>query len=142
VIKVSSESSVNGSLNFPDMTALLDVIFILLVFLLLTANAVPTALEVALPADELGEAEVLDTPDSVTVTVFADKGHWGLESEEFQNWAAFESALDEMIAKEKPPEIILAGDKDVPLEKLLKLFSWLQGHGLNAAQILMRNPAD
>jgi len=98
--------------------------------------------EVALPADELGEAEVLDTPESLTVTVFADKGRWGIESREFQNWAAFEAALEARISQEKPPEIILAGDRDVALEKLLKLFSWLQGHELNAAQILMRSPAD
>ncbi len=160
---------------FPDMTALLDVIFILLVFLLLTANVAPRALEVSLPVD--GNAALMDAAErrSLTITLFAEGDKWGLEKETFSNWQAFEFAFAARLADEggaaveprstsdkstpdktapeqtgvgkavieqvgpekKAPEIIVAGDRAAPLAKVIKLFSWLQKHELEAAQLLV-----
>lgn len=150
MISVSHESASNAGIGFPDMTALLDVIFILLVFLLLTANTAPAALEVALPTDESGQAESVTDDEYITITLFDDgdindigadsvgSDRWGIEQEEFDDWNQFTAALESKVEAAQNPEIILAGDKGVSLEKVLKLFSWLQSHNLDAAQVLMR----
>ncbi|WP_423894315.1 biopolymer transporter ExbD [Candidatus Pelagadaptatus aseana] len=123
------------------MTALLDVIFILLVFLLLTANTVPEALEVSLPADSEGQAQSLMVDQQVSVTLFKENDKWGLADTEYSGWHGFESALLQKIqalkSADKQPEIIISGDKNASLEKTLKLFAWLQKHDLSAAHIVM-----
>ena len=127
--------------GFPDMTALLDVIFILLVFLLLTANTVPEVLEVTLPQDSEAQAQSIVMDKQITVALLADGDRWGVGSVEYASWNEFERALLSKIASTQEPEIIMSGDKDVSLEKTLKLFSWLQKHNLTAAQIMM-SPSD
>ncbi len=140
VLKSSTQSQASV---LPDMTALLDVIFILLVFLLLTANAVPKVLPVDLPEKGKQNAQALEVDEHVSVTLFAEKNRWGLDGDEYVNWLVFEVALSEKIKTlqdlNKEPQIIIAGDKQAPLEKVLQLFSWLQGKHLSAAQVMM-NP--
>lgn len=136
MISVSSAGDARAS-AFPDMTALLDVIFILLVFLLLTANTAPEALEVALPEDSEAQAQSVVVDQQITVTLFAEVDRWGIGSKEYNDWFIFEGALREKVASIKDPEIILSGDRQVSLEKTLKLFAWLKKNNLSAAQILM-----
>ncbi len=128
---------------FPDMTALLDVIFILLVFLLLTANAVPKVLPVSLPSKGKAQAQPLNLSDHVSINIFSDASRWGLNGEEYLDWISFEDAMaatvDGLSKNEIEPQIIIAGDKQASLEKTLRLLSWLQGKDLSAAQVMM-NP--
>ena len=123
----------------PDLTALLDVIFILLVFLLLTANAVPKALKVALPTDELGQSEAVKVNNPITITLFLQPQKWGLQQQTFNDWPTFEQALLAQVAASDKPQILLVGDKNTSLQKLLQMFGWLQSQELSAAQI-MRQP--
>ncbi len=139
-LKPSSQSQLSV---LPDMTALLDVIFILLVFLLLTANAVPKVLPVDLPDKGKSNAQALNLDEPISITLFAEENRWGLDGDEYVNWLVFEVALSEKIrvlqSLNKEPQIIIAGDKQAALEKVLQLFSWLQGKHLSAAQVMM-NP--
>lgn len=125
----------------PDMTALLDVIFILLVFLLLTANAAPKALKVALPQDDQGVAQTIEADNQITVTIFPDGQRWGLQKRKFESWKAFEQALLAQVNAQQEPQIVVVGDKNTSLEKLLKLFTWLQSHHLTAAHMMMSRQA-
>jgi len=52
----------------PDLTPLLDVMFMLIVFFLLTANAVPYALDVNLPQDDEAVTQAVEDPDMLSVT--------------------------------------------------------------------------
>jgi biopolymer transport protein ExbD len=145
MINVGPSAHSSSNLVFPDMTALLDVIFILLVFLLLTANVAPRALEVSLPEEGSESSKPLDVKDPITITLFDDGNHWALDKKEYRNWITFETALADKVASIKQsgqdPQVVLAGDKDVSLEQLLKLFSWLQRHDLKATQVLMHADA-
>ena len=136
MISVSSQTPAASS-GFPDMTALLDVIFILLVFLLLTANTVPEVLQVELPEDSEAQAQSLLVDQQIAVTLFAETDRWGVGDTEYHHWHAFEAALMARVRAAEQPEIVISGDRDVSLEKTLKLFSWLQKHNLAAAQIMM-----
>ncbi len=140
MIGVKNNAS-KSSFFVPDMTALLDVIFILLVFLLLTANTVPKVLQVDLPQKGKSQAVALELSNQISITLFSEDNRWGLDSEEYVNWLVFEIALNEKIrtlkSAQKEPQIIIAGDKQAPLGKVMQLFSWLQGNDLSVAQVMM-----
>ncbi len=137
MIRASEAENNSVGKIFPDMTALLDVIFILLVFLLLTANVVPQVLEVDLPQESEATTASAEVNNQISITMFAGGERWGLGAQEYTDWGEIEAALVNKISKLKNPEIIVAGDKQVPLEKLVKLFSWLQSKNLNAAKIMV-----
>ncbi len=143
MIQAQGDFSGQNESRFPDMTALLDVIFILLVFLLLTANVAPRALEVTLPADASAPVMEITERESLTITLFTEGDKWGLEKEVFSHWQAFEFAFAAQLtaiaaeAKHGIPEIVVAGDQQAPLAKVIKLFSWLQKHELEVAQLLV-----
>jgi len=138
MIQLSTNNNRSSDIGFPDLTALLDVIFILLVFLLLTANVAPKALTVNLPEKGREQARDVNQKSPITITLFAGEERWALDGKEYVNWLVFELSLSDRVRALDDPQIILAGDKDVSLERLLQLFSWLQGHGLSAAQVLMQ----
>jgi biopolymer transport protein ExbD len=121
-----------------DLTALLDVIFILLVFLLLTANTVPKALKVVLPTDEQGQITAVKVDNPITITLFAQPQKWGLQQQTYRDWPTFEQALQALVAEANNPQILLMGDKSTSLQKLLRVFGWLQSRDLSAAQIMMQ----
>jgi len=50
----------------PDLTPLLDVMFMLIVFFLLTANAVPYTLDVNLPEDKEKVAQAVEDPNMLS----------------------------------------------------------------------------
>ncbi len=139
MIQLKTSSSASAQVSFPDMTALLDVIFILLVFLLLTANVVPKVLDVDLPGKGVEETHNLEMAEPVTITLFADANQWGLNDDQYRDWNQFETALLAAINQGESPQIVIAGDKRASLENVLRIFAWLQGHDLQAAQVMMQS---
>lgn len=125
----------NSNVAFPDMTALLDVIFILLVFLLLTAQIAPQALTVELPEAE--EVDTLVITEDITLTLYAEANHWALNGREFRHWLNLTGALAEAVANKPDADIVIAGDKAVSLQQLLQVFDWLKQNHLSAAEVLV-----
>jgi len=132
------ESSHSPSL-MPDMTALLDVIFILLVFMMLTANVAPQLLEMDLP-QVTAPAESVE-PNAITLGI-TEQGSFSISSKEFSNWERFQAALnvdlkdhqDEFGAK---PQVLVAADKDASIDVFVKLASWLSEQGLSVAEVIV-----
>ncbi|WP_461538744.1 ExbD/TolR family protein [Spongorhabdus nitratireducens] len=137
MIRVSSDDEITASL-LPDLTPLLDVVFIVLVFLLFTANSVPLTLPVDLPETEKAVARQLDKPDAIGVNLQQGTSAWALEGEEFSSWEAFSKALQQKVQAEPERAVVIAGDRQVPMEKLVQLMQFLQQNNIAAAQILMK----
>ena len=131
-----SDEEVSASL-LPDLTPLLDVVFIVLVFLLFTANSVPLTLPVDLPETERAVSQQLDKPDAIGVNLFAEGASWALEGEKYDGWNEFSSALQQKVEAEPERAVVIAGDRAVPMEKLVQLMQFLQQNNIAAAQILM-----
>lgn len=142
MIQLPHHAAEKAGFSFPDMTALLDVIFILLVFFLLTANAATQALTVTLPTDTLGQTQAIEVNQSITITLFADEQRWGVNQQSFNSWPQARQQLLSLLAQQPDAQIILAGDQQVSLQKLLAVFTWLQSQQLTAAQIIMRQPQE
>lgn len=120
-----------------DLTPLLDVIFMLLVFLLLTANSVQHALQLDLPEKGADQARPLKEAQRITITLFDQTDKWQVNDETFASWKAVESTILTQRKASQETEIIIQGDRLAPMEKLLQVLAFLKREGLSAARILM-----
>tara|TARA_B100000787_G_scaffold20947_1_gene14233 strand:+ start:1455 stop:1883 length:429 start_codon:yes stop_codon:yes gene_type:complete len=119
-----------------DLTPMIDILFIVLVFFILTANPLKYALKVNLPSKGAEQASSLIIKDSLRITLFPDN-KWALDNQEFTDWPATKLAFKAAAKKAPKSEIIIATARDVSVERLLELMVFLQQENLQAAQILM-----
>lgn len=119
----------------PDLTPLLDVTFMLIVFFILTANAVPYALDVQLPKDKQSVAKSVDNPDMAAVTLLPGEQGWRIGEDVFIEEDMFFSELQERT--QDGNGVIIIGDKDVSMQKLMSLMVFLRKHQIETADIMM-----
>ena len=121
----------------PDLTPLLDVVFIVMVFLLFTANAQTLSLPVDLPQATQQEASISNEPNTLTVSILNEDQAWAIGEDQFANWDRFTATLLAQIEEAPDTTVLIAGDQDAPLGNLVKLMMFLSQHKIEAAQILM-----
>lgn len=119
----------------PDLTPLLDVMFMLIVFFLLTANAAPYALDVTLPEDKENVIQAVEDPDMLSITLLSEGKGWKVNDKVYQDERVFKDALKLQVKDNK--KVIIIGDKDVSMQKLLMVMSFLRKHNIEAADIMM-----
>ncbi|MCK8074828.1 biopolymer transporter ExbD [Vibrio sp. 1CM2L] len=119
----------------PDLTPLLDIIFIVMVFLLLTASVKLESLEVELPSSDVKNVSEVHK-DSISVNILDREPYWAINGQEYIDWENFKIALlEETDSTDKKP-IIIGADKAANVENLVKLLSFLQENGIPATQLL------
>ncbi|MCR9213721.1 MAG: biopolymer transporter ExbD [Proteobacteria bacterium] len=138
MIRLDTEDPHSGTLRdlAPDLTPMLDILFILLVFFLLTAGAVFQSLDLKLPSSVEEEIELVNAPQHIMLEI--RQGSYALNGQAIDNFEALKSALKEEIALNSDHELIVAGDKRIAIEDLLKVLTYLQSQGIDAANILMQ----
>ncbi|WP_070972083.1 ExbD/TolR family protein [Vibrio sonorensis] len=122
----------------PDLTPLLDIIFIVMVFLMLTAAVKLESLEVDLPAAESESVSEVDKK-SITINILEEKPHWAIDGRQYIDWENFKIALIEQHKSEKHP-IVIGADKTADIQYLVKLMAFLQENGIQATQLLTEEP--
>lgn len=132
MIKVKQEQNHLGLT--PDLTPLLDIIFIVMVFLMLTAAVKLDSLEVDLPTTDSQAVSEVDTK-SVTINILADSPHWAIDSKQYIDWENFTLALIEQHKSDKKP-IVIGAEKTADVQHLVKLLAFLQDNGIQATQLL------
>ncbi|HCE2339060.1 ExbD/TolR family protein [Vibrio parahaemolyticus] len=132
MIKVPQDNNRNGLT--PDLTPLLDIIFIVMVFLMLTAAVKLDSLDVALPStDSQAVAEV--DKQSITVNILKDEPYWAINGQTYIDWENFTLALlEESKSTNKP--IVIGAEKTANIQSLVQLLGFLQENGIQATQLL------
>ncbi|EGQ7652808.1 biopolymer transporter ExbD [Vibrio parahaemolyticus] len=132
MIKVPQDNNRNGLT--PDLTPLLDIIFIVMVFLMLTAAVKLDSLDVALPStDSQAVAEV--DKQSITVNIRKDEPYWAINGQTYIDWENFTLALlEESKSTDKP--IVIGAEKTANIQSLVQLLGFLQENGIQATQLL------
>ncbi|EHV9684880.1 biopolymer transporter ExbD [Vibrio parahaemolyticus] len=132
MIKVPQDNNRNGLT--PDLTPLLDIIFIVMVFLMLTAAVKLDSLDVALPStDSQAVAEV--DKQSITVNILKDEPYWAINGQTYIDWENFTLALlEESKSTDKP--IVIGAEKTANIQSLIQLLGFLQENGIQATQLL------
>ncbi len=122
----------------PDLTPLLDVIFIVLVFFLLTAQQPLLELPLDLAKTET-ELNTLSQSSSERMVIRLDEqGTWRFAGQPQASFKSLRAALE----SHSPPAVDLALHRQAPLEKFLELLALLKTLGIDDTQILMEAQSD
>lgn len=122
----------------PDLTPLLDIMFIVMVFLLLTASVRLESLEVVLPTTDSPVVNEVDK-ESITINLLATEPYWAIDGKPYLDWHNFSLALLETVQSSKRP-IVIGADQGAEVQQLVKLLGFLQEHGIQATQLLTEPP--
>ncbi|HCE2071405.1 TPA: biopolymer transporter ExbD [Vibrio parahaemolyticus] len=132
MIKVPQDNNRNGLT--PDLTPLLDIIFIVMVFLMLTAAVKLDSLDVALPSTGSQAVAEVDK-QSITVNILKDEPYWAINGQTYIDWENFTLALlEESKSTDKP--IVIGAEKTANIQSLVQLLGFLQENGIQATQLL------
>lgn len=135
MIEVKGEE--NNTISGLDLTPLIDIIFIVLVFLLLTANTQLLSLPVDVPTESSAELTPIDQVENITINVLASEPHWALDGVAFKQFSEFEHAFIKQYQQQSESKVIIAADKTAPVQPLMTLLSLLQRQQITNTQILM-----
>ncbi len=112
-----------------DITPLIDVLFMLIIFLVLTTSFVQGRVDVRLPQ---GGASAESAPKSILLSVTKDGAIL---------WEGQAVRSADLIARLKPlrlsgTEVQIAGDAEVPYGAVAELLDLLRTHGIESASLL------
>nr|WP_252724234.1 biopolymer transporter ExbD [Vibrio hepatarius] len=119
---------------------LLDVIFIVLVFLLLTANSPLQTLKVQVP--KVNQEYILQPADgrnSISLSLSPQFPHWKLNEQTFDSWQELEPILLQEVSKNPNKPLIISGDRKATLQRFFKLIAFLQTHHIQHSKIVLES---
>lgn len=131
MIRLPPSTAPNNTL-LPDLTPLLDVIFIVLVFFLLTANQPLLEMTVDLPATEESLAPA-QTEQRREVIILDQTGQWYYRNRLQADFAS----LKQQLMADAPQHLDLALHQQAPLADFLQLMALLNQLQITDTQILM-----
>lgn len=120
-----------------ELTPVVDIIFIVVVFLLLTTNSQLLSLPVAIPQADDNELQIAQKKsNSITITLSKQAPNWAIEKTTFSDWKSFKIKLLEHL--EQPDlQLIIAASQDVEVEPLVQLLALLNKYQIADTQILI-----
>lgn len=134
---IRSQAESDNSSFTPDLTPLLDIIFIVMVFLLLTANVQIKTLDVAIPQTQ--DEATLESPerDVLAINVLTTEPYWALQGEPIADWTLFTEQFLETFKASPQKPVVIAADKQASVENMLKVLAFLQNNQITATNIVM-----
>ncbi len=136
---IKSQTQQSSPSAVPDLTPLLDIIFIVMVFLMLTASVKLSSLDVQLPSTETSEIKEVDK-QSITINILNQDPVWAVDGKPSADWKNFQQDLLDMIQQYPKRNVVIAADKQAEIQQIVKLFGFLQEQNISATQILMEEP--
>lgn len=124
----------------PDLTPMLDILFILLVFFMLTAGAVYQSIEITLPSSVQEELSLVNEPKHIMLEIRPDR--FVVDGKQVPTLVALKQLMPKVIAQKPSYELVVAGDKGIAIERLLKVLTFLQSQGIVTANILMQEETE
>ena len=138
IITATNASSQQSLLHelAPDLTPLLDIVFILLVFFMLSAGVALQSVDIKLPT---GVAEALSPlPSSPHLVLEIQRHSYVLGGRNMSQFSELKEAVSTAVAMQPDREFIIAGDREIAISRLLKVLTYLQSQGIASANILMQ----
>ncbi|NLS13376.1 biopolymer transporter ExbD [Vibrio sp. SM6] len=135
---ITSQPSRDSDGFMPDLTPLLDIIFIVMVFLLLTANIHIDTMNVDIPKTD--DSSVLSSPKEavIALSILNDVDTpWGMDGQRFSDWNEFSTTFLAKVKREPRMPVVIAADKRANVENMLKLLALMQSNQINATNIVM-----
>lgn len=138
---IDSQPTTKETLGAPEITPLIDITFIVVVFLLLTANTPLLTLPINVPDADQETTLSEGSQQTLVVTISEQQPYWHIDKKEYHEWLNFKSALLLKIETNEEP-LTIAADKAAPTEPLLQLLSLLNQQRFTDVKIIMNSPGD
>ncbi|QLE86675.1 MULTISPECIES: ExbD/TolR family protein [Shewanella] len=120
-----------------DLTPLIDIIFIVLVFLLLTANTQLLTLPVEVPTEADSELSALSQDKHIAINILVEQPHWAIDGQQFNSFDDFEAEFIKAFDAQPDIKVVVAADKSAPVQPLMNVLALLQRQQISDTQILM-----
>lgn len=133
-INDSQDATLADDIN-PDLTPLLDIIFILLIFFMLTSGNIAQSLKMTLPENVQKALPNMEVEKHILLEI--GKNSYGFDGKKFSRFHQLDAVIKTKNWKEN--KLIIASDKEVSVEKLLEVLTYLQQNGIKNTNILMKN---
>ena len=140
---IQSRSNATAINQTPDLTPLLDIIFIVMVFLLLTANITVKTLTLDVPSTKHSEVLEIQNAQVIAISLLAEDNFsaqgapWAIEEAHYTDFEAFTEKLLTLHQKFPERSVVIASDKQVSVERMLQLLAFMQKNNINATNIIM-----
>lgn len=119
----------------PDLTPLLDIVFMLIVFLILTINTSLYSLEVNVPQDKDAVSQAVTDDKSISVHLLEKEKGWKINESSYLSEKEFRKDLAKIATAEY--SVMIISDKDAPVEKLVSLLTFLEKKKISKANIMV-----
>ena len=113
-----------------DITPLIDMMFMLIIFFVLTSSFINGKINVELPT---GKAVSANAEAAVTVSVLADG------SVQWNGRTVSMERLAELARASQPRDVLVAGDKAANYGMVARVLALLKAEGISSAGLLMQN---
>lgn len=138
---IKSQAPDDKTLGSPELAPLIDIIFMVVVFLLITANTPLLTLPIDVPSTDKETTLNVAAQTALTITIKPEQPYWHIDKKAFGEWDDFKQALL-MTTQGNTQRLTIAADKTAPTEPLLKLLSLLDQHKITNAQIIMQQQSE
>jgi biopolymer transport protein ExbD len=104
---------------------------------MLTYGAVFKSLDLNLPASVAENQMFLNEESNITLEIYKD--YFAINKQKIADFDALKIAINAAAKNDNKASFVIASDKEVAIEKLLKILTYLQSQGITNANILMKN---
>jgi len=119
-----------------DLTALIDVIFTLLLFLILSMGATQVSTTIKLSKTPQAGPDGLRQRSPVIVEVSQTDSYWKIEDRTFADFGSFQAYFLQRFDGEFQRPLLLAVEGTVPTETLLQLLHFFAVHRFQNVQVI------
>lgn len=134
-LKQKSSSELSNSF-LPDLTSMLDILFILLVFFMITAGTTFRSLNLNVPSSASKDLSFIPSINRILLEIDHDK--YALNGEIIYDFEILKIQLLKIISDNPAYEIIISGDKNITISRLLEILIYVQSQKIKIVNILIK----
>lgn len=133
MLRLKSSKALKGGASLIDMTPMIDIVFQLLIFFLLTSIfASQPTLDLVLPRAD--HAQVRE--EKKEIHLFIQRGGEVFVDREEVPLGKLRSALEQKIGEDRKRPLFLSADQDIPFQVFISVLDTIQGLGLSDLAVL------
>jgi biopolymer transport protein ExbD len=121
-----------------DVTPMIDVAFVLLLFFILTANVTQHIYAVKLPESDPSFAQNSVKKDLIKVTIFED-GTFAFDKIKYKNTQSLKNKILEVFKSNPDAKFMVVPDKKSNSGTLITLLTFFEGNNITNVDILVEN---
>ena len=123
---------------FIDVTPLVDVMLILLLFFLLMVNVTQHVYPVNLPQSDPSFKEAVELKDPIKVTIFKG-GKFAIDTKKYPDMKSAKEALIDKLQNNKQTKVVVIPDSKSDSGTLIALLTFFEGNQIENVDILVED---